>query len=327
MRVFVAGASGAIGRRLVPQLIDAGHEVIGTHHSPASAELLRHARREAGHARPARRGRGAQGRARARARGDRAPGDRAGEREVRPQHGQGVRHDQRLRTTGTDALLAAAREAGVRRFVAQSFAAFPVRPRGRAGQDRGRSARPDPPPNTPQSAAAMAHLEQAVTDFGGIALRYGVFYGAANDGLIEPVRKRQFPIVGDGGGICSWIHLDDAAAATVLALEHDGAGDLQRRRRRARAGARVAAGARAGAGREAAAALPGLARAAARRRGRGRDVAPRRAARRTRRPSASSAGRRAIPAGGTGFPAAYSAIGMAERGQAQPATPTTRSAR
>ena len=65
---------------------------------------------------------------------------------------------------------------------------------------------------------------KAVTDSGGIALRYGAFYGAANDGTIDPVRKRQFPIVGDGGGIWSWIHLDDAAAATVLALEHDGPG-------------------------------------------------------------------------------------------------------
>ena len=70
----------------------------------------------------------------------------------------------------------------------------------------------------------MRHLDQAVTDAGGIALRYGGFYGAANDGLLEPVRKRQFPIVGDGGGVSSFIHLDDAAAATVLALEHDGAG-------------------------------------------------------------------------------------------------------
>jgi hypothetical protein len=61
-----------------------------------------------------------------------------------------------------------------------------------------------------------------VTDFGGLALRYGVFYGAANDAMIEPVRKRQFPIIGDGGGIWPWIHLDDAAAATVLALEHEG---------------------------------------------------------------------------------------------------------
>ena len=70
----------------------------------------------------------------------------------------------------------------------------------------------------------MRHLDEVVTKAGGIALRYGVFYGAANDGLIEPVRKRQYPIVGDGGGFVSFIHLDDAAAATVLALEHDGPG-------------------------------------------------------------------------------------------------------
>ena len=70
----------------------------------------------------------------------------------------------------------------------------------------------------------MRYLDEAVTGAGGIALRYGGFYGASNDGLIEPVRKRQFPIVGDGGGVSSFIHLDDAAAATVLALEHGGAG-------------------------------------------------------------------------------------------------------
>jgi nucleoside-diphosphate-sugar epimerase len=70
----------------------------------------------------------------------------------------------------------------------------------------------------------MRHLDEAVANAGGIALRYGGFYGAANDGLVKPVRKRQFPIIGDGGGISSFIHLDDAAAATVLALEHDGAG-------------------------------------------------------------------------------------------------------
>jgi 2-alkyl-3-oxoalkanoate reductase len=65
----------------------------------------------------------------------------------------------------------------------------------------------------------MRHLDEAVTAAGGIALRYGGFYGAANDGLVPAVRKRQFPIVGDGGGVMSFIHLDDAAAATVLALE------------------------------------------------------------------------------------------------------------
>ena len=125
-----------------------------------------------------------------------------------------------LRTKGTDALLAAAREAGVRRFVAQSVAAFSRYAReGGPIKTEDDPLDPTPPKNFHQSAAAMAYLEQAVTDFGGIALRYGAFYGAANDGTIEPVRKRQFPIVGDGGGIWSWIHLDDAAAATVLALE------------------------------------------------------------------------------------------------------------
>jgi nucleoside-diphosphate-sugar epimerase len=68
----------------------------------------------------------------------------------------------------------------------------------------------------------MASLDETVTEAGGIILRYGVFYGADNDGLIEPVRKRQYPIVGDGGGYTSWIHLEDAAGATVLALEHEG---------------------------------------------------------------------------------------------------------
>jgi nucleoside-diphosphate-sugar epimerase len=127
-----------------------------------------------------------------------------------------------LRTKGTDALLAAAREAGVRRFVAQSFASYRhAREEGSIKTEEDRLD-PTPPQNTKESSGAMAYLEQVVTDFGGIALRYGGFYGAANDALIEPVRKRWYPIVGDGGGIFSWIHLEDAAAATVLALEHEG---------------------------------------------------------------------------------------------------------
>ena len=131
----------------------------------------------------------------------------------------------RLRTEGTDNLLAAAREAGVRRFVAQSVATF-----GRYLREGGPvKTEDDPLDTTPvagmqETGAALHHLEEAVTEAGGIALRYGAFYGASNDGLVDPVRKRQFPIVGDGGGFFSWIHLDDAAAATVLALEHDGPG-------------------------------------------------------------------------------------------------------
>ena len=128
-----------------------------------------------------------------------------------------------LRTKGTDALLAAAREADVRRFVAQSVAAFSRYAReGGPIKTEQDPVDPTPPKNMQQTAAAMTYLEQAVTDFGGIALRYGTFYGAANDGTLEPVRKRQFPIVGDGDGVWSWIHLDDAAGATVRALEHDG---------------------------------------------------------------------------------------------------------
>ena len=130
----------------------------------------------------------------------------------------------RLLTEGTDALLAAAREAGVNRFVAQSFASYRNAREGGPVKTENDLLDPLPVATTRESNAAMRYLEEMVTNAGGIVLRYGIFYGAANDGLIEPVRKRQFPIVGDGGGISSFIHLDDAAAATVLALEHDGPG-------------------------------------------------------------------------------------------------------
>jgi 2-alkyl-3-oxoalkanoate reductase len=130
----------------------------------------------------------------------------------------------RLRTEGTDALLAAAREAGVRRFVAQSFASYRYAREGGPVKNEDDPLDPSPPASAGKTNAAMRYLDQAVTDAGGVALRYGGFYGAANDGLIGPVRKRQLPIVGDGGGVSSFVHLDDAAAATVLALEHDAAG-------------------------------------------------------------------------------------------------------
>jgi nucleoside-diphosphate-sugar epimerase len=129
----------------------------------------------------------------------------------------------RLRTEGTDALLAAAREGGVGRFVAQSFASMRNVREGGMVKTEDDPLDPNPMPGMRESSAAMRHLEEVVTAAGGIALRYGGFYGADNDGLVGPVRKRQFPIVGDGGGYLSFIHLDDAASATVLALEHDGA--------------------------------------------------------------------------------------------------------
>src|SRR5260370_42705426 len=79
-----------------------------------------------------------------------------------------------------------------------------------------------PPAGAHETNAAMAYLDQAVTDAGGIALRYGGFYGNADDQLTKLVRKRRYPMIGNGEGVTSWIHLDDAAAATVLALEHGG---------------------------------------------------------------------------------------------------------
>jgi nucleoside-diphosphate-sugar epimerase len=224
VRVFVAGASGAIGTRLVPQLIDRGHEVIGTFRSPGNGERVRALGAEP------------------------VPLDlldasavRKAVFETEPEaiiHQAtalaGVRFGRsldrpfgptnRLRTDGTDALLAAAGEAGVRRFVAQSFASYRYAREGAMVKTEDDPLDPSPPAMARETNIAMSHLDQAVTDAGGIALRYGGFYGAANDGLVKPVRKRQFPVIGDGSGVSSFIHLDDAAAATVLALEHDGAG-------------------------------------------------------------------------------------------------------
>ena len=241
MRVFVAGASGAIGSRLVPQLIERGHEVIGTSRSPAAPNAIKALRREAITLDLLDPRRSASGRLEA---GPDAIVHQATALAecVLQEFDRSFAQTNRLRTEGTDALLAAARDAGVPRFVAQSFASYRYARRG--GRSRAKTIRSTRPlPSTRETDAAMRYLDQAVIDAGGIALRYGGFYGAANDGLLEPVRKRQFPIVGDGGGVSSFIHLDDAAAATVLALEHDGPASTTSSRR-AGAGARVASRAR-----------------------------------------------------------------------------------
>jgi 2-alkyl-3-oxoalkanoate reductase len=222
MRVFVAGASGAIGSRLVSQLIDHGHDVIGTFTSAGHGEHL-----QAVGAKPVQLD---------------LLDARAVRRAVIGSEPNAIVHEatalanvrfsrnldrtfaqtNRLRTEGTDNLLAAARAAGVPRFVAQSFANYRYAREGGMVKTEDDPLDPRPLSNTVETNTAMRHLDEAVTDAGGIVLRYGGFYGAANDGLIGPVRKRQFPIVGDGGGFGSFIHLDDAASATVLALEHDG---------------------------------------------------------------------------------------------------------
>jgi 2-alkyl-3-oxoalkanoate reductase len=222
MRVFVAGASGALGSRLVPQLIDAGHEVIGTHKSPSSAELLR-----TFGAKPVRLDL-LDARAVRAAVLESEPDAILHEATALGDAKWGRNFDKTfaetnaLRTKGTEALLAAADEAGVRRFIAQSFASYRYAREGGPVKTEDDPLDLNPPANARESHAAMAALDRMVTEAGGIILRYGGFYGAANDGLIEPVRRRQFPIIGEGGGITSFIHLDDAAAATVLALEHEG---------------------------------------------------------------------------------------------------------
>jgi nucleoside-diphosphate-sugar epimerase len=224
MRVFVAGASGAIGSRLVPQLIANGHEVIGTFRSPRNAERLRAlgaqpvaldlldapaVRQAVLNAAPEAIIHQATALANVRF-------GRSLDRAFGPTN--------RLRTEGTDTLLAAAREAGVRRFVAQSFASYRYAREGGPVKTEDDPLDPAPPAMAIQTNAAMRHLDEAVAGAGGVALRYGGFYGASNDGLVKPVRKRQFPVIGAGDGVSSFIHLDDAAAATVLALEQDVAG-------------------------------------------------------------------------------------------------------
>jgi 2-alkyl-3-oxoalkanoate reductase len=222
MRVFVAGASGAIGTRLVPQLLEQGHDVVGTSMSPANAERIRALGAEPivlDLLDP-----GAVRRAVLETEPDAIVHQATALADVRfSRHlDRSFVETNRLRREGTEALLAAAREAGVSRVLAQSFASLRY---ARVGGPV--KSEEDPLDTTPgagmsETVAAMTYLEEAVTGAGGIVLRYGIFYGAHNDGLLEPVRKRRFPIVGEGGGFTSFIYLEDAAAATVLALEHDG---------------------------------------------------------------------------------------------------------
>ncbi|HSR82788.1 MAG TPA: NAD(P)-dependent oxidoreductase [Streptosporangiaceae bacterium] len=224
MRVLVVGASGAIGSRLVPQLIDNGNEVIGTFRSAASADRLRVL--------------GAEPLALD------ALDSRAVRQAVLDTAPDAIIHQatalanvrfsrsldktfaatNRLRTEGTDALLTAAREAGVRRFVAQSFASYRYARTGGPVKSEDDPLDAAPPATARETNAAMRYLDDAVTGAGGIALRYGGFYGASDEALVSLVRRRYYPVIGDGAGVSSFIHLDDAASATVLALQHEGPG-------------------------------------------------------------------------------------------------------
>jgi nucleoside-diphosphate-sugar epimerase len=231
MRVFLAGAGGAIGRYMVPRLIADGHEVVAMTRSPKKVDALR----DAG-AYPV----VADGLDR-----DAVVAAVTGaEPEVVVNQmtaltditGNPRRFDEEfavtneLRTKGTDHLLDGARAAGARRLIVQSFAGWPSAPVGGPVTTEDDPLDPNPPASMRKSLDAMRYMERIVLEaegIEGVVLRYGGFYGTADDmppKFLEIVRKRRFPLVGDASGVWSFVHLDDAAAATVAALDHGGPG-------------------------------------------------------------------------------------------------------
>jgi len=232
MKVFVAGATGVLGRALVPQLVARGHEVVGMTRSASKQDLVRSlgARPVVADA--------LDPDAVAQAVASAEPevivheltalsGPMSIRDARRPDRSFAVTMTNRLRTEATDHLLAAGRAVGARRFVAQSIAAF--RFGGGPVQTEADPLDPNPPAALRTGLVAILHLEQAVTtiEWGeGLALRYGGFYGpgtgislAPDAVMAAPIRKRRFPIVGDGGGVWSHVHIEDAAAATAAAVE------------------------------------------------------------------------------------------------------------
>jgi nucleoside-diphosphate-sugar epimerase len=219
MRVFVAGGAGVVGRRLVPQLVARGYQVTATTTSAAKLGLLEQLGAEA----VVMDGLDAAsvGEAVAAARPDAVVHQMtaiAGKPDMKHMD-RWFAQTIRLRTEGTDHLLAAAEATGVSHVVAQSYA-------GWNGIRRGGwvKTEEDPldlgPTNARKGWGAIRYVEDAVVKADGAVLRYGWLYGpGATADLIEPVRKRQFPLVGGGTGYTSWVHLDDAASATVLAVE------------------------------------------------------------------------------------------------------------
>jgi nucleoside-diphosphate-sugar epimerase len=228
MKIFIAGASGAIGSHLVSQLVSRGHEVVGTTRSAARTGTLRALGAEPVIV-------------------DALDPDSVAEAVAKaepevivhqltalsgPMDFRHVKRmaaaTNRLRIEGTDNLLAAARAVGVRTFVAQSNAMWMERTGGPVADENGRI-EPNPPADAEAAVAALRHVEEAVTRIAwadGIALRYGGFYGpetgisSAPDAVMaEQVRRRKLPIVGGGGGVWSLVHITDAASATVAAIE------------------------------------------------------------------------------------------------------------
>jgi nucleoside-diphosphate-sugar epimerase len=223
MRVFVAGATGAIGRRLIPQLVARGHQVTASTRGPAKLDDLR-----ALGANPVvvdGLDAVAVGEAVARAHPDAIVHQMtalAGKPDLR-NFDKWFAMTNRLRTTGTEHLLAAAQAAGVEKFVAQSYTGWSNIREGGPVKTENEPFDPHPAKNQVESIAGLQFLDREVpaAPLEGIVLRYGNFYGpGASESLVEMIRKRRLPIIGSGAGVWSWIHLDDAAAATVAAVEH-----------------------------------------------------------------------------------------------------------
>ena len=229
MRVFVAGGTGVLGRRLVPQLVARGHQVTASTTTAAKLGLLA----ELGAGGVVMDGLDAVsvGEAVARARPEvivhqmtAIAVGHAGKPDMKHMD-RWFAGTNRLRTEGTDHLLAAAEATGVANFIAQGYASWNGLREGawvKTEEDpldlmTGTAASP--------GMSALRHVEDVVVRAGGAVLRYGWLYGpGATEDVAAPVRKRRFPIVGGGTGHCSWLHLDDAASATVLALEQQARG-------------------------------------------------------------------------------------------------------
>jgi 2-alkyl-3-oxoalkanoate reductase len=233
MRVLVAGATGAVGRNLLPQLVAAGHSVIGTTRSEQKSSLIR----QLGAEPVVVDGLDAASVQRA---VDAARPEAIMHQMTDLKGTADLRHfdrafavSNRLRTEGTDNLLAAARNAGVTRFIAQSFCGWPyARTAGPIKSETG-PLDPEPPQELRRTLNAIRHLERVVTeaqDLDGVILRYGSFYGPGTGlfggSFIEQVARRRVPVVGSGEGWWSFVHVEDAATATALALERGAAGNV-----------------------------------------------------------------------------------------------------
>lgn len=226
MRIFVAGATGAVGRSLVPRLVGKGHGVVGLTRSPAKTDLLRELGAEPVVADAL--DRTAIHAAVVAARPDvivHQLTDLKGASDLR--HFDRVfANSNRLRTAGTDHLLAAARDCGVKRIVAQSFCGWPYARFGGPVKTEDDPLDDEPPQELRRTLDAIRYLEKVITttpEITGVVLRYGGFYGPAtgvfDPAMIAQIRRRRMPLVGGGTAWWSFLHIDDAAEAAVLAVE------------------------------------------------------------------------------------------------------------